>query len=204
MNCSLIKDEGIVSQSVDILRKGGVIIYPTETFYGLGADAFNRSAVSSVFQLKGRESEKTLPLIISDRKILESVCVDINQTALKLMDAFWPGPLTILFKVKKTLPKGVVSIDNKTAVRISSNPVATKIAEFLGGPITATSANLSGYKSPRTISEISEELKRSVDFILDSGELEGMKGSTIVDTTVSPLKIIREGEIPSEKIYSLV
>lgn len=204
MNQGLIKNKASIDHAVQILREGGVIIYPTETFYALGADAFNRNAVSSVFKLKGRRRDKTLPLIISDRKMLELLSVEINQTALKLMDAFWPGALTILFKVKKTFPEGIVSENNKIALRISSNPISTEIVVLLGRPITATSANLSGGKSPRTISEIPEELRRSVEFIIDGGELGGWKGSTIVDSTVSPPQIIREGEIPTEKIFSVV
>jgi L-threonylcarbamoyladenylate synthase len=198
------KELNEIANAVGIIKQGGLVIYPTETYYGIGADALNPDAVKRIFKLKGRTDKKPLPLIISDKKMLDLLGAEINEISSCLIDSFWPGPLTILFRVKNKLPDGVVSVDKKVAVRISSNPIAFKIADLLGGPITATSANLSGGPSPDNISDISDELIESVDAVIDFGKLPGSGGSTIVDATISPVRIIREGAIPSAKIFSVV
>lgn len=194
----------IIKKAVDSLKYGRLIIYPTETFYGIGGDAFNPEAVNSIFKVKGRSDNKPLPLIISDRGMLDLLSAEITSVALKLMDNFWPGPLTIILKVHRDLPRGVVSADNRVAVRISSNPVAVKLAQLLGRPITATSANISGDKNAIRVRDISEEVRKSVDYIIDGGELKGLKGSTIVDATVFPPVVLREGDISPDRIYSVV
>lgn len=194
----------IIKKAVDSLKDGRLIIYPTETFYGIGGDAFNPEAINQIFKVKGRSDNKPLPLIISDRGMLELISAEITSVALKLMDNFWPGPLTIILKVHRTLPRGIVSADNRVAVRISSNPVAVKLAQLLGKPITATSANISGDKNALRIRDISEEVRKSVDYIIDGGELKGLKGSTIVDATVFPPVVLREGDISPDRIYSVV
>lgn len=194
----------IIKKAVDSLKYGRLIIYPTETFYGIGGDAFNPEAVNSIFKVKGRSDNKPLPLIISDRGMLDLLSAEITSVALKLMDNFWPGPLTIILKVHRDLPRGVVSADNRVAVRISSNPVAVKLAQLLGRPITATSANISGDKNAIRVRDISEEVRKSVDYIIDGGELKGFKGSTIVDATVFPPVVLREGDISPDRIYSVV
>lgn len=194
----------IIKKAVDSLKYGRLIIYPTETFYGIGGDAFNPEAVNSIFKVKGRSDNKPLPLIISDRGMLDLLSAEITSVALKLMDNFWPGPLTIILKVHRDLPRGVVSADNRVAVRISSNPVAVKLAQLLGRPITATSANISGDKNAIRVIDISEEVRKSVDYIIDGGELKGLKGSTIVDATVFPPVVLREGDISPDRIYSVV
>lgn len=193
-----------IENAVEILKNGGQIIYPTETFYGIGADALNPEAVKVIFELKGRTESKPLPLIISDREMLDLLGVEINEISIRLIESFWPGPLTILFKIKRKLPEGIVSSDKKVAVRISSNPIAVKIVQLFGMPITATSANLSGSKNPEEIFDIPHKLLNSVGTVIDAGKLNGLGGSTIVDPTNFPIKIIREGAISSTKVLSVV
>jgi len=207
MNVNFIKDKERVNnidKAVEILKRAGLIIYPTETFYGIGADALNPDAVRKIFKIKGRTERKPLPLIISDIRMLDLLEVEINKKSALLIESFWPGPLTILFRVRRELPDGVVSGDKKVGIRISSNPIAREIVHLLDSPVTATSANLSGDNNPENISDISEKLLKSVDAVIDAGKLQGGLASTIVDPTVSPIRIIREGAISSTKIFSVV
>jgi len=194
----------VIMDAVKEIKSGGIVVYPTETFYGIGADALNGNAVEMIFKLKGRMENKPLPLVISDIDMLELLGAEVNQASRRLMDVFWPGPLTLLLKVRKKLPAGIVSAENKVAVRISSSSVARNIAFSVASPITATSANISGGKSPLSISDIPDNIIKKVNLVIDAGTLNGVKGSTIVDANFSLPRIIREGEIPAEKIYQMV
>lgn len=191
-----------IIDAIAALKNGGLIIYPTETFYGLGADAMNHSAVERILGVKARGTAKTLPIIVSDISMLLRICKQITESASVLIKKFWPGPLTIIFQAKKDLPTGIVSESGKVAVRISSSGIAQKIVKGLGSPVVATSANLSGGKSPVAINEIHIGVRSKAAIIIDSGRLSGVKGSTIVDATVNPIMIIRDGEIPSEQILN--
>ncbi|MBI3399125.1 MAG: threonylcarbamoyl-AMP synthase [Deltaproteobacteria bacterium] len=184
----------------DIFKKGGIIAYPTETFYGLGVDPFNESAVKKLFQLKGRGFDKPISMLAKDKNMLLPVVEEIPPAAEKLIKKFWPGPLTIIFKAKKTVPSIITGSTGKIAVRISSNPIAQKLLENINSPITTTSANPSGKKSPVTAKEVMDYFKDKIDLILDGGALSGKLGSTIVDVTEGDLKIIREGEIAAKTV----
>src|SRR3990172_13353259 len=184
----------------DIFKKGGIIAYPTETFYGLGVDPFNETAVKKLFNLKGREADKPISILVKDKKMLAEVAEEIPLSAEKLIKKFWPGPLTIILKAKKSIPITLRAGTGTIAVRISSNTITQKLLEAIDSPITTTSANPSGKKSPVTASEVMNYFKNKVDLILDGGVLSGKLGSTIVDVTEGDLKIIRAGEIPIERV----
>ena len=182
-------------QILDVFKKGGIIAYPTETFYGLGADPFNESAVKKLFQLKGRGFDKPVSILIKDKNMLLTVVEEIPPAAEKLIKKFWPGPLTIIFKAKKIVPSVLTGYTGKIGVRISSNPITQKLLGTIDSPITTTSANPSGKKSPVTTKEVKDYFGDKIDLIIDGGLLSGKLGSTIVDVTERELRVIREGEI---------
>ena len=184
----------------DIFKKGGMIAYPTETFYGLGVDPFNEIAIKKLFELKGRDPDKPVSILIKDKKMLLTVVEEISPLAEILMKKFWPGPLTIIFKAKKSIPSILTGGTGKIGVRISSNPITQKLLENVDSPITTTSANPSDKKSPITAKEVMDYFGDKIDLILDGGMLYGKLGSTVVDVTEGELIVIREGEISVEAI----
>ena len=188
------------SRAIDALKRGEVIVFPTETFYGLGADAFDDAAVERIVSLKGRNPENPIPIIVADREMLNSVVTDISPVARRLMGRFWPGPLTLVLPAKKNLPAPLLNRDGGVGVRISSHPLATRLARELGRPITATSANVSGKEPARTVEEAMSYFSGRLEIFLDGGRLEGEKGSTVVEIVQDRLKIIREGEISSQEL----
>lgn len=188
----------------DIFKKGGIIAYPTETFYGLGVDPFNESAVNKLFKLKGRGFDKPISILVKDKNMLLAVVEEIPPAAEKLIKKFWSGPLTIIFKAKKTVPSAITGNTGKIAVRISGNPITQKLLEIIDSPITTTSANPSGKKSPVTAKEVKDYFGDKIDLIIDGGLLFGKLGSTIVDVTEEELKVIREGEIPVQTIFEAI
>ena len=192
--------QSVWKQVLDVFKKGGIIAYPTETFYGLGVDPFNETAVKKLFNLKGREADKPISILVKDKKMLAEVAEEIPLSAEKLIKKFWHGPLTIILKAKKSIPITLRAGTGTIAVRISSNTITQKLLEAIDSPITTTSANPSGKKSPVTASEVMNYFKNKVDLILDGGVLSGKLGSTIVDVTEGDLKIIRAGEIPIERV----
>src|SRR3990170_3079771 len=181
--------QSVWKQVLDVFKKGGIIAYPTETFYGLGVDPFNETAVKKLFNLKGREADKPISILVKDKKMLAEVAEEIPLSAEKLIKKFWPGPLTIILKAKKSIPITLRAGTGTIAVRISSNTITQKLLEAIDSPITTTSANPSGKKSPVTASEVMNYFKNKVDLILDGGVLSGKLGSTIVDVTEGDVNI---------------
>ena len=190
----------LFSRAIVALKRGEVIVFPTETFYGLGADVFNEPAVGRIVSLKGRNPENPIPIIIGDREMLSAVVISVPPMAQKLMERFWPGALTLVLPAKKNLPAPLLNRDGGVGVRISSHPLATQLARELGRPLTATSANPSGKGPARTIEEAMSYFSGRVKIFLDGGRLGGKKGSTVVEIVQGKLRIIREGEISSEEL----
>ena len=190
----------VFSRAVDALKRGEVIVFPTETFYGLGADAFNETAVEQVVSLKGRNPENPIPIIVADREMLMEVVKDIPPMAQSLMDRFWPGPLTLILPAKNNIPAPLLNRTGGIGVRVSSHPLATRLARELGRPLTATSANPSGKEPARSIEEAMSYFSSRIEIFLDGGRLNGKKGSTVVEILQGQLKIIREGEIHSREL----
>ena len=196
--------QSVWKQALDIFKRGGVIAYPTETFYGLGVDPFNEAAVDKLFKLKGRDPDKPISILIKDKKMLFEIVEEIPSSAEILRKRFWPGPLTIIFKAKKTIPSVITGNTGKIGVRISCNLITQKLLEIIDSPITTTSANPSGKKSPLTAGEVADYFGDKIDLIIDGGLLSGKLGSTIVDATEEKLKVIREGEIPVKTVLTSV
>lgn len=192
----------LINQAVEVVRAGGVIAYPTETFYGLGVNALNQRAIKKIYSIKKRSFSQPLLILIPDRDVLSQYVKDIPEIALKLTDKFWPGPLTLIFSASPDLPPILCAQTQKIAIRVSSHPIARALVKAFNLPITSTSANISGYSSPTTPYEVSLHLKGKVDLIIDGGKTRGGKPSTIIDVTQFPPRLIREGVISFQELRS--
>jgi L-threonylcarbamoyladenylate synthase len=197
-------DPSAVQEVVTILKAGGVVAYPTETFYGLGADADNAAAVEKIFRIKGRDFKKPVPVIIGNVKDLPRLADGIPPVARRLIEHFWPGGLTIIFSASNGVLPRLTAGTNKIGIRLTSNPVALLIARGLCGPITATSANLSGGRECSEAGEVMASLDGQIDAIVDGGKTPGETGSTIIDITVEPPAILREGVVPVHLIRGIL
>jgi L-threonylcarbamoyladenylate synthase len=177
------------------LARGDVIVFPTETLYGLGADALNGQAVEKIFQLKGRDPNNPIPVVVADLGMVEMLVAAISATAKALMERFWPGPLTLVLPARSDIPKPLVNAAGGVGVRISSQPIATRLAARLGRPLTATSANPSGKPPAHTLDEAKDYFSETIEIFIDGGKLESKTGSTVVEVLDHGIEIIREGEI---------
>lgn len=178
-----------------LLENGGIIAYPTETFYALGIDPFNTAAIERLFKIKDRELNKPISIIIKDKDMLNDIVENIPPAAESIMTVFWPGPLTIVFNARKYTLNILTANTGKIAVRISSNPITERLLQTINIPLTATSANPSGKKSPVTAEDVEGYFGAGLDMIIDGGILEGKFGSTIIDATDKHLQCLREGDI---------
>jgi L-threonylcarbamoyladenylate synthase len=189
-----------VEEAVQRIRSGGIIAYPTETFYGLGVDPFNPAAVGRLFAVKGREPGKPIPIIIDELSRAEGIVGIISQESRTLIGKFWPGPLTLLFVASSRLSSELTGGTGKVGIRIPSHSIALRLLRAAGQPITATSANLSGEPGATSAARVHEMLGEHLDLIIDGGETPGGSGSTIVDTSFHPPRLIREGKIPFQEV----
>lgn len=193
-----------ISSAIAALQSGNVIVFPTETVYGLGADALNREAVEEVFQLKGRNPENPIPIIVADQTMLRTLIDKIPPIAEKLIDRFWPGPLTLVLQARPDTPKQLLNIRGGVGVRISSQPIAIQLARELGRPLTATSANPSGKQAASTIEQAKNYFAGEIEIFLDGGKLPAKIGSSVVEVIEDRIKIIREGEISVTQIAAII
>lgn len=189
-----------VARAAAFLDDGQVIAYPTETIYGLGADVTSRKAVKRIYDLKSRDYGLPIAILVADLKMLREVVADVPDAAFALMRQFWPGALTILFPASQLIPKGLVTNTGKVGVRISSHPVAAAIVEKFGRPITTTSANLSGFPPSLSVKHVQKYFGGKIPCIVDSGECEPTRGSTVVDIAEETMRIVRDGAIPADEV----
>ena len=182
----------VLTQACGVLDEHGVVAVPTETFYGLAVSVFDNEACARVFEIKGRPSTKALPCIVSDLEQLGRVAREISPLASELSSRFWPGPLTLIVPARATV--AAASESGTIAVRVSSLPLARELAAVCG-PLTATSANVSGSPPAMTADEVVAQLGESVDLVLDGGATFGGPASTIVDVTSGKPELVRPGAI---------
>lgn len=194
------KSPGSLPQALDVLNKGGLVAFPTDTVYGLGALALDGSAVESIYVAKDRPLEKAIPVLLGDAPDLEKVGRDVPDVAYRLADRFWPGPLTIVIPKAPTLPESV-SATFTVGVRVPDHGVARALLRA-AGPMAVTSANISGQPSPSTAEEVFAQLGGRIDLIIDGGSTPGGVPSTVIDCTGSDLQLLREGPISLEAIKS--
>lgn len=195
--------ESIIEQAAETLKNGGLVAFPTETVYGLGADGLNGEAVKKIYEAKGRPSDNPLILHIADHCMLKGIVQSVNDTAKVLMDAFWPGPLTLVFPKTDQVPKETSGGLNTVAVRFPAHPLAQKLILKSGTPVAAPSANSSGKPSPTRAEHVYEDLNGKIPWILDGGACEIGVESTVVDVTGEKPVILRPGKITIEQISAL-
>ena len=198
------QNQKIYEQASDILKRGGLVAFPTETVYGLGADALDEEASAKIYAAKGRPSDNPLIVHIADTKALEELSCDVTAQAKLLAEKFWPGPLTMILKKSDCVPKSITGGLGTVAIRMPSHPAAQKLIEYSGGYIAAPSANTSGKPSPTVAKYVVEDMMGRIDAIIDGGEVGIGLESTIIDLTVSPPQILRPGYITREKLSTVL
>ena len=197
-------EESVLSSAAAIVARGGVIAYPTETFYALGADATNEQAVKKIYKIKDRNFINPISIIIGRTENLYPLVESVSSAAQKLIQAFWPGALTIIFKASDGVLPVLTAGTGKIGVRVSGSNAAQVIAQKLGHPLTATSANLSGKPECSQASEVIKQIGNKIDAIVDFGPTIGDKVSTIIDVTSDPPEILREGTITRQSIENIL
>lgn len=188
-----------IEKGVKVLQMGGVIAFPTDTVYGLGADAFNSKAVERIYEIKNRPKHRQLPLLIADVEQLITLADPIPEIAWFLARRFWPGGLTLVLSKTNSLPV-YLAPGLTIAVRVPDHTVCLAIIQQLGNPIIGTSANISGHPAALTAEEVGQQLRGKIDFIINGGKCPGGKESTVADVTHEALVILRQGIIPSHEI----
>ena len=197
-------DDHAIGDAVRLLKAGRLVVFPTETVYGLGALAFDQAAVASVFAVKGRPQDNPLILHLASPDDLRLVARDVPQVARVLVDTFWPGPLTLVFRRRDEVPCGVTAGLDTVAVRVPDHPIALDLITALGAPIAAPSANRSGRPSPTTAAHVAHDFGTSVPLILDGGfALIGLE-STVVDVTAQIPRLLRPGGISLEELRAVI
>ena len=197
---SPIIEKGKISEIVEVLRRDGVIVYPTETFYGLGANAFSKKAIRKVYRLKKRGLSKPLPVVISDYDMLRYIISGDPMIFEPLISDFWPGPLTIIFKASSAVPEELCGKDGTVGVRLTEHPWVRDLVRQAGFPITATSANISGQKPISDPATARELFEGAVDLFVDGGTTKGLSPSTVVDFSGEKPRLVREGAIPFTRL----
>ena len=203
INCAN-PETGIIAEAARIIRNGGVVVFPTRSLYGLGADAFNAKAVNRIFHIKQRPANKPILVLIKDKDELDRLAALVPPAATAIMKRFWPGRVSIVFQAKKGLSANLTAGTNKIGIRLPGHNIAYTLVKAAGSPITGTSANLSGSAGCFQINDLDEKIVDNVDLILDAGPLKGGAGSTIVDVTGEAPLILRQGELPAKDIFNVI
>ena len=193
-----LQEEGY-DEIVTLLRSGGVIAFPTDTAYGLGANPFANAAVDRIFEVKGRPENKPILLLVDSVAMAESVAKPADDF-YKLVQQFWPGPLTVILPAAKSVPLELTAGTRTVGVRWPMADFATNLVKRFGQPITATSANQSGLPAAITAAEVREQLDDRIDALVDGGRLPSRVGSTVIDLTAAPPVLLREGLVSFETL----
>jgi len=188
-------DPGLLQEAADCLLRGGLVAFPTESFYGLGANAMDPGAVTRVFEAKGRPASSPLLVLVDSVTMAESLVVEMSEAARELMARYWPGPLTLVFRALPDLPKELTAGTGTIGVRIPGHRVALELVRTARVPVTAPSANPSGGEPPTTAQAVLEKLDGVIDLIIDSGPTSGGLPSTLLDVTTTPPRLIRQGKV---------
>ena len=194
----------VIAQAADVLRHGGLVAFPTETVYGLGADVLNLDAVRKVFAVKGRPPDNPLIVHVAGTKMLDDVVDEIPDKGKELGEAFWPGPLTLVMKRTILVSDLVTAGLDTVAVRMPDHPVALALIRAFGEGIVGPSANLSGKPSPTTAQHVYDDLRGQIELILDAGQTTIGMESTVVDVTIDPPVILRLGGLTRERIEEVI
>ena len=193
-------ERDVVDYAAGLIKRGEVVGVPTDTFYGLSADPFNLAAIEAVFQAKGRPETKALPILVSSIEQAVTLMREVPDIFLVLAHKFWPGALTLVVEATHRLPLKVTGNSGRVALRWANSPIPTAIIEAVGGPITGTSANLSGFPSCTNAEQIVKQLGNCLPLILDAGDTGAVLASTIVRIDGDHWTLAREGALPEEEI----
>jgi len=191
-----------IPRALEVLTAGGLVAFPTDTVYGVGALAFDGKAVESIYRAKDRPLEKAIPVLIGDALDLEKVGSNIPVTARKLASRFWPGPLTVLIPKRVDLPQAV-SATSTVGVRVPDHEVARALLR-VAGPLAVTSANISGQSSPMTAEEVLAQLGGRIGLIIDGGKTPGGIPSTVIDCLGDEIRVLREGPLTKEELLAAI
>ena len=186
------------------LRKGGVVAIPTDTLFGLAADAFNCEAIERVFAIKERPEGMALPVLLAGFDQLPAVATEVSGAVATLTGTFWPGPLTLVLPRAVAVPPRLTAGAPTVAVRVPAHPVPRRLARMLGRPVTGTSANISGAPDPLTVAEVRRQVGERVDCIIEGGPDPAGTASTIVDLSDGTPRLLREGAIPFADIAAVL
>ena len=192
-----------IKQASEAIKQGKLVLFPTETVYGIGADALNEEAVKKIYEAKGRASDNPLIAHISNLEMLKKLVKEVGRIEEKLIDAFWPGPLTIIFNKTDLVPYIITAGLETVAIRMPSNQIARKLIEYSKTPIAAPSANISGKPSGTLVEDILQELDGKVEYIIDGGKVDIGLESTVVRVIENKVHILRPGKITKEEIEKL-
>jgi L-threonylcarbamoyladenylate synthase len=190
----------VIEDAADVVRKGGVIAFPTRCLYGLGADAFNAKAVERLVGIKQRPAEKPILILVDDRHRLKGLVTHITKAARAISERFWPGRVTLVFEASAEVPGTLTAGTGKIGIRQAGHPVAAALIRAIQGPITGTSANQSGFPGCHQMQDLQPTVAEQLDLILDAGPLEGGRGSTVVDVTGDVPRVLREGVVSEKDI----
>ena len=193
-----------IKDAASVIRKGGLVLFPTETVYGIGANGLDENAVKKIFIAKGRAQDNPLILHVSSFEMVENIACDISELEYKLMDAFWPGPFTIILNKKDVVPSVVTGGLDTVAVRMPANKIANKLIDYAELPIAAPSANISGKPSGTCLEDILDELGPKMDYIIDGGKCAVGIESTVVKVEGENVRILRPGKVTKEDIETVV
>ena len=194
----------IIAAAARTLRQGGVVVFPTRSLYGLAADAFNPAAVERVFHIKRRPAEKPLLVLIKSREAVWMLAEEVPPAAEFLMDHFWPGNVTIVVPAGSSVDPILTGGSGKIGVRMPGHPVAAALVNAAGGPITGTSANISGGRGCSTLSDLDTRVAAAAELILDAGPLKPGRGSTVIEVCGEGGRILREGTVSRAAIASVL
>ena len=197
-------DDNKLQEVANEIKKGKVAIFPTETVYGIGTNGLDQKAIEKLYEVKFRPFNKPITLLVSDMEMIKKVARDITDMEYKLMEAFFPGPFTIILKKKDIVPNILTANGDTVGIRMPDSEIARKIVEYAGVPVATTSANISGRESGTNIESIVKEFADRVDFYVDGGESKIGIGSTIAKVVNGRIRILRQGSISKEQIDKII
>lgn len=189
-----------MTEAAEVIRSGGVIAFPTDTLYGLGASIRHRDALERVYEIKGRDPGHPILLLAPDVDSLSPLVAGISEAARRLIDGFWPGPLTLVFEASKEIPEICLGGGSTIGIRVPDSPIAEALLQAVKVPVTATSANLSGGPQPTSAQIVAESIGDRIDLLVDGGPCQDPRPSTLVDVSGDKPRILREGRISYETL----
>lgn len=201
---SFEREEQALKRAKEVLLQGGLVACPTETFYGLAVDATNEEAIRRLFALKKRAAEHPILLLIPSVELISEYVIRIPPVAHHLIKEFWPGGLTLVFEASERISPLLTAGTGKIGLRLSNHPLATALAQAIGAPVTGTSANISGTPPCCSANEVLVSFREDIDLIIDGGETTGGIGSTILDVTVDPPQILRNGMVQRRRLERFI